>query len=144
MAVKPIPDGYTTITPYLTVDNADRLSHFMREAFGAQTLHEMRSPDGTFWHGEYQIGNARLMVGQENENWKARPGTIYLYVPNTDETFKKAVAAGAKSLMEPADQFYGDRNAGVEDPCGNYWWIATHVEDVADDELKRRAAAARG
>jgi len=79
------------------------------------------------------------MVGQARGEWKERPATLYLYVENTDDTYQRAMAAGAKSLMEPADQFYGDRNAGVEDPQGNWWWIATHVEDIPPEEMERRA-----
>jgi PhnB protein len=81
------------------------------------------------------------MMGEARDEWPAMPGSLYLYVPDTDAVYKRAMEAGGKSLMEPADQFYGDRNAGVVDPSGNYWWIATHVEDVPPEEMEKRAAA---
>jgi uncharacterized glyoxalase superfamily protein PhnB len=81
------------------------------------------------------------MLGEATGQWKPRPSTLYLYVHDTDATYRRALEAGATSLMEPANQFYGDRNAGVQDPSGNFWWIATHVEDVSAEEMKRRAEA---
>jgi len=139
--VKAIPEGYHTITPYITVDGAAKLLDFIKEAFGATVLEVMKDDSGNVRHAEAQIGDSKVMVGQARDEWKPRPSTLYLYVENTDELYKRAMAAGAKSLMEPADQFYGDRNAGVEDTFGNWWWIATHVEDVGPEEMARRAAA---
>ena len=81
------------------------------------------------------------MMGQGSDQWPAMPASLYLYVPNVNELFRQAVAAGGKSLMEPADMFYGDRHGGLTDPNGNVWWIATHIEDVSDEEIARRAAA---
>ena len=140
MHVNPIPDGYHTVTPYLVVSDADQLIQFARRAFDATVIEEMRRPDGAVMHAELQIGDSRVMLGQANEQHSAMPACIYLYVPNTDATYKKALAAGAVSTMEPVHQFYGDRNAGVRDSNGNMWWIGTHVEDVPPEELKRRAA----
>lgn len=142
MAVKPVPDGYHTVTPYLVVDDVARLIAFIEQAFGARETHRTKGPDGTIRHAEAQIGDSRVMMGQARDPWKPMPAAIYLYVPDTDATYQRAVAAGGKSLMEPANQFYGDRNAGVADPMGNYWWIGTHVEDVSPEELERRAATA--
>ncbi len=136
-----IPDGYHTITPYLTVNDAAKLIDFVKAAFGANVLHAMTNDEGNIRHAEAQIGDSRVMIAQAFDEWKPRPSTLYLYVDDTDETYKRAIAAGAKSLMEPADQFYGDRNGGVEDAFGNWWWIATRIEDVSDEELQRRAAA---
>jgi uncharacterized glyoxalase superfamily protein PhnB len=142
MAVKPIPEGYHSITPYLTVEGADKLLDFVKQAFGAGDVHEcMRRPDGTIMHAEVRIGDSIVMLGEANGQWKPRPGTLYLYVNDTDATYRRALEAGATSLMEPATQFYGDRNAGVQDPTGNFWWIATHVEDVSPEEMRRRAEA---
>ena len=142
MAVKPIPDGYHTITPYLTVSDLRRLVQFTIDAFGAKPSEMVADAEGSVRHAEVRIGDSVLMIGQESEQWKARPGTLYLYVEDAHDTYKRAMAAGGKSLMEPAQQFYGDINAGVEDPLGNWWWIATRVEDVPPEEMERRAQAA--
>ena len=119
--------------------DAEKLLTFLRKAFGAQDTEVMRAPDGSIWHADLTVGDSHIMVSQANAQHPAMPASIYLYVPDTDATYKAALAAGATSTMEPADQFYGDRNAGVTDAQGNVWWIGTHVEDVAPDELKRRA-----
>lgn len=139
MAVKAIPDGYHTVTPYLTVSDLPRLVQFIIDAFGGTPSEMVPDAQGQVRHAEVRIGDSVVMIGQEREQWKARPGALYLYVENTEETYRKAMAAGGKSLMEPAKQFYGDINAGVEDPMKNWWWIATHVEDVSPEELERRA-----
>jgi uncharacterized glyoxalase superfamily protein PhnB len=137
--VKAIPDGYHSVTPYLTVEDLPRMLEFVQAAFGA-TIHEaIAGEDGKVRHAEVQLGDSKIMIGQARAQHPPRPGTLYLYVEDTDANFRKAIEAGAKSLMDPADQFYGDRNAGVEDPLGNYWWIATHVEDVSPEEMERRA-----
>jgi uncharacterized glyoxalase superfamily protein PhnB len=141
MAVKSVPEGYHTVTPYLVADDAKKLIEFVTRAFDAKVLEEMRREDGSIMHAELQIGDSRVMLGQSSEQHKAMPCGIYLYVPDTDATYKKALAAGGISTMEPADMFYGDRNAGVKDQNGNSWWIGTHVEDVSPEELKKRGAA---
>ncbi len=143
MKTSPIPPGYHTVTPYLTVANARAEIEFLKRAFGAHTTEALsEESDGTIRHAELKIGDSMLMLGQARDQWTPRPTGLYLYVENCDAWYKRAMAAGAKSLMEPADQFYGDRNAGVEDPEGNYWWIGTRVEDLSSEELKRRARAA--
>jgi PhnB protein len=139
MAVKPVPDGYHTVTPYVIAKDADGLLTFLKKAFGAREDHVMRAPDGSIWHADVTVGDSHLMLSQATAQYPAMPAGIYLYVPDTDATYRAALAAGATSVMEPADQFYGDRNAGVKDAQGNMWWIGTHVEDVAPDELERRA-----
>jgi PhnB protein len=139
MAVKPVPDGYHTVTPYLVSSDAEKLLAFVKAAFGAKEQHVMRAPDGTIWHGEVLIGDSHVMLAQASPQHPSMQAAIYLYVPDTDATYRAALAAGATSTMEPADQFYGDRNAGVKDTLGNMWWIGTHVEDVAPEELERRA-----
>ena|SRR5687767_5772451 len=138
MPVKPIPDGYHTITPYLTVSDLPRLVQFTVDAFGGKPSEAMTDAEGKPLHAEVRIGDSAIMIGQETEKWKARPSALYVYVEDADATYKRALAAGATSLMEPAAQFYGDINAGVEDPLGNWWWIATHVEDVSAEEVLRR------
>jgi PhnB protein len=139
MAVKPVPDGYHTVTPYLVSSDAAKLLAFLKAAFGAKENDLMRAPDGSIWHADVTVGDSHIMLSQATPQYPAMQGGLYLYVPDTDATYRAALAAGATSTMEPADQFYGDRNAGVKDPLGNSWWIGTHVEDVAPDELARRA-----
>jgi PhnB protein len=141
MAVRPIPEGYHSVTPYLTVQGAARLLEFLERAFDAQVIHRMAKSDGSIGHAEVQIGDSRVMMGEAGGECHAMPGSLYLYVADTDATYQRALAAGATSRMEPTNQFYGDRNAGIEDPVGNLWWIATHVEDVSPEEIQRRAAA---
>ena len=143
MAVKPIPDGYHTVTPYLVVRGAAKLLEFLTRAFGATETYRMTGPDGTIGHAAARIGDSMVMLGEARGEWKPTEAMLYLYVPDTDATYQRALAAGATSLMEPADQFYGDRNAGVKDPLGISWWIATHIEDVAPAEMQRRSDAAR-
>jgi PhnB protein len=143
MAVNPIPAGYHTVTPYLTVANARAEIDFLKRAFNAKTTETLsQDSDGNIRHAELEIGDSMIMLGQARDQWKARPTSFYLYVSDCDSWYKRAIEAGAKSLMEPADQFYGDRHGGIEDPEGNYWWIATHIEDVSHEELQRRAEAA--
>ena len=141
MAVKAIPDGYHSVTPYLSVPSGEALIEFLERAFGATVKERLTRPDGAFWHGEVRIGDSIVMIGEGREDWPPRPGSLYLYVEDTDATYRRALAAGATSVMQPVDVFYGDRNAGVRDPLGNEWWIATHIEDVPRDEMKRRADA---
>ncbi|MGH2360944.1 MAG: VOC family protein [bacterium] len=141
MAVKPIPDGYHTVTPYLIVEGAARLIDFLKQAFAAEERERMNTPDGTIMHGEVKIGDSIVMMGDAGPGFAPMPGSIHLYVTDTDATYRRALQAGATSVMEPADQFYGDRSAGIKDPLGNIWWIATHKEDVSREEIARRAAA---
>jgi PhnB protein len=141
MAVKPIPEGYHSVTPYLTVQGAAKLLDFLQQAFDAKVTERMDRPDGRIGHAEVRIGDSVVMLAEASDQWKPMTGGIYLYVEDTDAAFKRALEAGAVSIMEPANQFYGDRNAGIKDPAGNFWWIATHVEDVAPPEMKKRAEA---
>ena len=141
MAVKPVPDGFHTLTPYLIVEGVPKLINFLEKAFDAKVKHCSKRPDGTIMHAEVQIGNSIAMMGEASDQWKALPCALYMYVVDADATYKRALEAGATSLMEPADQFYGDRNGGVKDPVGNLWWIGTHKEDVSPEEIARRAEA---
>jgi uncharacterized glyoxalase superfamily protein PhnB len=139
---KPIPDGFHAITPYLSVTGAAALMDFLKRAFGAEEAFRRKRPDGTIHHAQMKIGDSHLMIADAAEPWKPMPTNIYLYVEDCDAAYKRALAAGATSLMEPADMFYGDRNAGVQDLAGNMWWIATHIEDVSTKEVLERAEAA--
>ncbi len=138
MAVKPVPEGYHTVVPYLIAKDADAQLEFLKRAFAATEHHISRHANGAIMHADVIIGDSHVMLSQANEQYAAAPASIYLYVPDTDAVYRAALAAGATSMMEPADQFYGDRNAGVTDAQGNSWWIGTHVEDVAPEELERR------
>jgi PhnB protein len=139
--VKPIPAGYRTVTPYLVVRNVPRLIEFLQQAFGATELMRSLRPDGSVMHAEVKIGDSRVMMGEASVSAPPMPGCVHLYVVDTDALYHLALQAGATSLQEPSDQFYGDRMAGVQDPIGNHWWIATRTENVSPAELARRAAA---
>jgi uncharacterized glyoxalase superfamily protein PhnB len=139
MAVKPVPDGYHTVTPYIVARDAAAVIEFAKRAFGAKEQHVMRMPDGRVMHGDIVIGSSHVMVGQAGGENKPFPAMLYLYVPDVDAVYKQALAAGGTSISEPSTQFYGDRHGAVSDSEGNQWWIATHVEDVPDEEMRRRA-----
>jgi PhnB protein len=147
--VKPIPDGYHAVTPYLHVKGAARALEFYERAFGAKVLFRMDQPDGRIGHAELQLGDSRVMLADEFPEMGVRspqtiggtPVTIHLYVEDVDATVARALAAGATLTRPVADQFYGDRNGGLTDPFGHVWFVATHVEDVDAEELSRRAAA---
>jgi PhnB protein len=149
--VKPIPDGYHSVTPYLVVGDGARAIEFYKQAFGATELFRMDGPDGRIHHAEIKIGDSHIMLADEHPEMNARspktiggsPVSLMLYVEDVDATVGKAVEAGAKLLRPVADQFYGDRTGGIEDPFGHAWYVATHVEDVAPEELNKRAAAAQ-
>ncbi len=139
MSVKPIPDGFHSITPEIRAQGADRLMEFFKQAFDAQERHRMLDAAGKIGNAEMKIGDSIIMLAEATEKYLPTPASYYLYVLDTDATYQRALAAGGASLMEPADQFYGDRNAGIQDPAGNQWWIATHIEDVSPEEMERRA-----
>ncbi len=142
MAVKPIPEGYHTVTPYLVGPGMSKLIDFLKQAFDAKEIMRMARPDGAIMHAEVRIGNSPVMMGEPQGDQKPLPAMLYLYVNDTDATYKRALQAGGTSIMEPSNQFYGDRNGAVRDPCGNQWYIATHVEDVPPEEMAKRAQAA--
>ena len=152
MAVKPIPDGYSSVTPYLIVTGAARALDYYKMAFGATELMRFDGPDGKIMHAEIQIGDARVMVADESpEMGHKSPQSIggsgtglMLYVDDVDATFERAVTGGGKVMKAVENQFYGDRTGSLTDPFGHIWTIATHVEDVAPDEMQRRMEAASG
>lgn len=141
MAVKAIPDGYHSVTPMLVVKGAAKLIDFMKEAFGAQEAFRMPSPSGEIMHAEVKIGDSIVML---NDAMRQAPAStsLFLYVTDVDRVYQDALKAGATSLSAPANMFWGDRMAQVQDPFGNQWGIATHVEDVPTQEMEKRAAAA--
>lgn len=137
----PVPDGFRTVTPFLVVNDGARIIEFLQAAFGAVVRDRMDMPDGSLAHAELKIGDSMIMMGQGNSQWPPMPCMIYLYLPDCDAAYRSAIATGGESLQEPANQFYGDRNARVKDPSGNQWLIGTHIEDVAPEEMARRMAA---
>jgi PhnB protein len=141
MAVKPIPEGYHTYSPYYVVEGATRFIDFLKKAFGAEEVVRMPAPGGKIGHAEVRIGNSMVMLADAGSEHPARQLNGMLYVNDVDSVFKSAVGAGAKSVRPPENMFYGDRMGGVTDGWGNFWWIGTHVEDVSPDEMKRRMAA---
>lgn len=130
-AASPIPTGYSPVTPYVTIAGAERVIEFLTAAFGAEVHHLSRRPDGSIQHCDLLVHGAHLMLSEANDTWKARPTGFYFYVVDTDAAYQAALSHGAVSLMEPTETSYGDRNAGVVDPGGNHWWIATRVDDLA-------------
>ncbi|PUA19233.1 VOC family protein [Glaciimonas sp. PCH181] len=150
MAVKAIPNGYTTITPYLIVKGGKDAIMFYQKAFNATEVTRMDGPDGKVGHAEIQIGNARMMLADENPHMgflsPQTPGSagvsMLLYVENVDSLFAQALAAGGKQLKPLQDQFYGDRSGTLQDPFGHVWTLATHIADYSEDEIKERACAA--
>jgi len=153
--VKPIPDGYNAVTPYLIVDGATAAIEFYKKTFGAKEVMRMPAPGGRIGHAEVTIGDSHVMLADENPDMNARspksvggsPISLLLYVDDVDKTVERAIAAGAKLKRPVADQFYGDRTGGIEDPFGHQWYVATHIEDVSPEEMQKRsrelAAAAK-
>lgn len=141
MAVKPVPDGYHTVTPYLIVPDVDGMITFLREAFDAEEKSRVAGPDGRIMHAEVVIGDSPVMMGESTEELPPMPCMLHLYLEDVDAAYEQALAAGATSMREPTDEFYGDRSGGVQDAYGNQWWLATHVEDVPEDEMRRRMEA---
>ena len=150
MVVKPIPEGYHSVTPYLYAKGAARAIEFYKQAFSATERMRINQPDGRVGHAEIQIGDSIIMLADEFPEMDARspqslggsPVSIHLYVEDADKVFDQAVAAGAKVKRPVTDQFYGDRLGGIEDPFGHTWWISTHKEDLSLEEIGKRAAAA--
>jgi PhnB protein len=147
-AVKPVPDGYPQVTPYLIVDGAAAAIEFYDKVFGATERMRLPGPDGTVGHAELQLGDSLIMVADEAHELGLRgpkviggtPVTISVYVEDVDGVVERAERAGATVLRPVEDQFYGDRSGQIEDPFGHRWSIATRVEDVSPEEMARRAA----
>ena len=151
MTVQPIPDGYTSVTPYLVVKGAARALDYYKMAFDAQELMRFKAPNGQIAHAELQIGNARIMLADEMpemghkspQSLGGSPVGLMLYVDKVDETFERALSGGGIVRQAVTNQFYGDSSGTLTDPFGHIWTIATHVEDVAPEEMQRRMEAAR-
>jgi PhnB protein len=133
-----IPEGFHTVTPYLVVQNASALIHFLKQAFDANEHHRLTDQDERITHAQLQIGDSIVMLSDARDEFKPMPGMLYLYVDDVDVVYQRAMQAGAGSLREPTDESFGDRVAGIEDRCGNQWWIATRNENMPPDEMMRR------
>ena len=148
--VKPIPEGYPRVTPYLIVDGASAAIDFYSSVLGATERMRMSAPEDKVGHAELEIGDSVIMLADESPEMDARspktvggtPVSLHVYVEDADDAFERALAAGAKALQPIEDKFYGDRSGSFEDPFGHRWHVATHVEDVPADEMEKRAAAA--
>ena len=144
---QPVPEGYSTLQPYLAVDDASAAIDFYQRAFGAKERGRQAGPGGSIMHAELEIGDSVIMLSDPFPQASTKPpkelgGTsvsIMTYVDDTDAAYKQAIDAGATSLMEPDDMFWGDRLSSVQDPFGHSWTIATHIEDVSSEEMQRRA-----
>jgi PhnB protein len=147
--VKPVPRGYHTITPYLSIKGAADAIEFYKRAFGAKEVMRLAQPDGRVGHAELQLGDSRVMLADEFPDMDFRsphsiggtPVTIHMYVEDVDAVVEHAVAAGATITRPVQDQFYGDRSGTVMDPYGHVWHVSTHKEDLSEEEIRRRAAA---
>jgi PhnB protein len=149
-SVKPIPDGYPRVSPHLSVVGAAAAIDFYTSVLGASERMRMAAPDGTVVHAEVELGGSLIMVGEEQPGGTdpspntlgGSPVALFVYVEDVDDVYKRALEAGSKTVQEPENHFYGDRVAMFDDPFGHRWNIATHVEDVAPEEVERRAAEA--
>jgi PhnB protein len=151
--VSPIPQGYNSITPYLVIKGAAQAIEYYKNVFSATEVFRMDGPNGKVGHAELKIGDSRIMLADENPSMGqghssattigTSPVSLYLYIPDVDSVVERAVAAGAKILKPVQDQFYGDRSGFIQDPFGHLWGVATHVEDVAPQELEDRAKKAK-
>jgi len=150
-SVNPIPDTYPRVTPHLTIDGAAAAIDFYRDVLGATERYRMPLPDGSVAHAEIEIGGSVIMIGEANlpiptdpspKTLGGSPVSFFVYVEDVDKVFRRAIEAGAEAVSEPADHFYGDRVATVDDPFGHRWNIGTHIEDVSPEDMGRRAAEA--
>lgn len=147
MSVKPIPEGYASITPYMGINRASEAIEFYKKAFGATQVMRLDMPDGKVGHAELRIGDSAIMLGTPCDEMALRNPDehtsvgLHLYVNDVDAQFKQAIAAGATVVSEPKDQFYGDRSASVKDPFGHLWFLATRKEDLTEAQIRERAEA---
>jgi PhnB protein len=135
------PEGYQSVIPYLHVNGAAKMIAFLKEAFGAAEIAIYPRPDGTVGHAALRIGDSVLELADGGAEWPAMPCALQIYVPDTDAAYNRALKAGAMSLQEPANQFYGDRVASIRDSFGNNWYIATQIEVISREEVEKHLAA---
>ena len=147
--VKPIPEGYHSVTPYLIIRDAARAIDFYKKAFGASEVMRMPAPGGKIGHAEIRIGDSHVMLADESpemghlspQSVGGSPVGLMVYLENVDDVFARAVAAGAKVKQPVENKFYGDRSGSVEDPFGHHWHVSTHIEDVSPEEMEKRVAS---
>lgn len=137
------PDGYNTVTPQIVVNDARATIDFMERVLDAE-VKELYEDGGRVMHSEMRVGDSLVFVAEANEDFTSFPAMLNVYVDDVDATFARAVEAGATAIREPDDQFYGDRTGGVLDGQGNQWWVSTHIEDVTEEEMRRRMAELSG
>lgn len=148
-AVKPVPEGYRSITPYLIIKGAARAIEFYKQAFGATEIMRFPGRNNTIGHAELRIGDSVIMLADEAPNAQHRspeafggsPISLMIYIENVDDVFARALSLGARQTRAVEDQFYGDRSGNLVDPFGHIWTVSTHVEDVSQEEMQRRMAA---
>ena len=143
MAVDPIPEDHNTVSPYLVVEDIDKQIEFVKLAFDAEIVERVALPDGSVMHAEVRIGDSIVMMGKASPEFPALKAMLHLYVPNVDTVFNSAIEAGARILQKPKDQFYGNREGGVEGPQGNFWWLGSRIKKLSHEELEQKAAEAR-
>lgn len=142
--VQPIPEGFSSITPYFTVENATGFIDFIARAFNGTEMSRSLRPDGSIAHAYMRIGNSMIELSDATPQFPATTMAIHLYVENVDEMYEQSIREGASSQMPPTNQMYGDRDSYVKDPFGNNWYIATHIETVTEEEIAQRYAEAHG
>lgn len=135
------PKGYQNVIPYLVVKDPRATIEFAEKVLKGTTIEKIEDAQGNLNHAEVRVGDCVIMIGQSREQWQPIPAMLYVYIPDCDEAYERAIKLGAQSEMAPSDQFYGDRNAGVRDANGTSWWFATRKEEVSPEELQRRAQA---
>ena len=146
MSARPVPAGHRTVAPYLAIKNGVKALEFYKKAFGATEIFRLLTPDGRLGHAEIRLGDSLIMLSDEFPEFGGKapdtlggsPVSIHLYVEDVDAFFKRALVAGARERKPVMDQFYGDRSGQLEDPFGHLWWVATHKEDVAPEEMQKR------
>jgi PhnB protein len=138
--IRPAPEGYHTVTPWIISRDAAQLLDFVREAFGAEEIARIHNEDGTIGHAEFRIGDSVVMAFDAKEEWPDTPSFIRLYVEDGDAVYRRALEAVATSVTEMTDLFFGDRVGRVRDPQGNLWWIQARLEDLDPQEMEKRAA----
>ena len=143
MAIKPVPEGFHTVTPYLVVKGADALVDFITRAFGAKEVHLMKGPSGEIRHGDLIVGDSHVMLGEADGPWPPQPCSSTCIWRTAMPCTERRSPPADTSIQEPKTQFYGDRHGAVKDPCGNTWWIATPSEDVSPQEMEKRAPRQR-
>lgn len=138
MKVKPIPEAFENVIPFLVCSDTQKVIDFAVKVFGASVDDISKSDAGTIMHATIHIRNSAIMLSEASEQYPSKPVMMYIYVEDVDQIYKKGIEAGGESLREPTNEFYGDRSCGLKDVSGNQWWVASHVEDVSPEEIQKR------